>query len=59
MLLSDNKYLTKDVEEVTDELAFKKQKVNTICRKGLNKFEGQSTGTQVWFKLDIDFLLSL
>ena len=30
--------------------------MHTICVKGLNNFEGQSTGTQVWFKLDIEFL---
>ena len=44
-LLSENQSSTKDVEKVTDELECKKQKVNTIRRKGLNKFEGQSTGT--------------
>ena len=47
--------MTKDVEKVTDELEFKKKKVSTIHRKGLNQFEGQSTGTQGWFKLDIEF----
>ena len=31
-----------------------KQKVNTILRKGLNQFEGQSTGSKGWFKLDIE-----
>ena len=55
-LLSGNKPLTKDVEKGTDELEFNKQKVNKIHRKGLNQFEGQSTGTKGWFKLDIDFL---
>ena len=33
-----------------------KQKVNTICRKGLDDFEVQSIGSKGWFKLDIDFL---
>ena len=35
-----------------------KKKVRTIRRKGLNKFEGQSTGTQGWFELDIKFFLT-
>ena len=55
-LLPEKKPLTKDVKKGTDELLFKKQKVHTIIRKGLNQFEGQSTGTQGWFKLDIEFL---
>ena len=54
-LLYEKKPLTRDVEKGTDELAFKKQKVHTIRRKGLNQFEDQSTRTQGWFKLDIDF----
>ena len=58
-LLSENKSSTKDVEKGTDELAFNKQKVNTIHRKGLNQFEVQSTGTKGWFKLDIDFFKQL
>ena len=55
-LFSEKKPLTKDVEKGTDELAFNKQKLNKIHRKGLNQFEVQSTGTQGWFKLDIEFL---
>ena len=55
-LLSGKKHLTKDVEKGTYELVFKKQKVHTIRRKGLNQFEGQSNGNQGWFKLDIEFL---
>ena len=54
-LLFEKKPFTKGVDKVTDELAFKKQKVHLIRRKGLNQFEGQSTGTRVWFKLDIEF----
>ena len=42
-LFYEKKPLTKDVEKGTYELAFKKQNVNIILRKGLNKFEGQST----------------
>ena len=30
-----------------------KQAVNTICRKGLDQFQGQSSRSKVWFKLDI------
>ena len=55
MLLSEIKSSTEDVEKGTDEFAFKKQKVNTIFRKGLNKFGGKSTGTKGWFKLYIEF----
>ena len=54
-LLSEKKYSTFDVDKGTDELAFMKQKVNTILRKALNQFEGQSTRTKEWFKLDIEF----
>ena len=32
------------------------KKVHTIHRNGLNQFEGQSTGSQGWFKLNIEFL---
>ena len=46
-------------DEGTDELAFMKQKVNTIRGKGLNRFEGQSTGSKGWFKHDIEFLKQL
>ena len=53
-LLSENKSSTFDVDKGTDELAFMKQKVNTILRKALNQFEGQSTRTKEWFKLDIE-----
>ena len=55
-LLSEKKSLTLDVYKGTDELEFIKQKVNTICRKGLDQFDGQYTRTKVWFKLDIEFL---
>ena len=55
-LFSEKKYSTLDVDKSTDELEFMKQNVNTIFRKGLNQFEGQSTGTKGYFKLDIDFL---
>ena len=44
-----------DVDKSTDELADMKQKVNTIFEKGLDQFEGQSTGSKGWFKLDIEF----
>ena len=54
-LLSKKKSLTNDVDKGTDELGFNKQNVNTICRKGLNQFECQSTRTKGWFKLDIKF----
>ena len=53
-LLSEKKSLTKDVEKGANELAFKKQKVYTIRRKGLNQFKGQSTRTKGWFKLGIE-----
>ena len=54
-ILIENKSSTNYVDKGTDELAFMKQKVNIIRRKGLYQFEGQSIGSQGWFKLDIDF----
>ena len=51
----EKKSSTKDVDNGTDELAYMKQAVNTIFRKGLDQFEGQSIGFNGWFKLDIDF----
>ena len=45
-LLMHKKSLTFDVDKGTDELEFMKQKVNKIRRKGLNQFEGQSTGSK-------------
>ena len=54
-LLMENKYSTKDVYKGTDELEFMRQKVNTIHRKGLYQFEGQSIGSKGWFKIDIEF----
>ena len=53
-LLSEKKYSTFDVDKGADGLAFMKQKFNTILRKGLNQFEGQSTGSKGWFKLNIE-----
>ena len=55
-LLSEEKSSTFDVEKGTDEFSCMQKKVSTICRKGLNQFEGQSAGSKGWFKLDIDFL---
>ena len=55
-LLLENEYSSKNVEKVTDELAFMKQKVNTIHRKGLDQFESQSFGSKGWIKLDVEFL---
>ena len=55
---SEKKYLTNDFKKGTYKLSFKKQKVPTIFRKGLNQFEVQSTGTHGWFKLNIKFFLN-
>ena len=52
MPFMEKKYLTKDVDKGTDELAYMKQSVVTIRRKGLDQFEVQSKGSKVWFKLD-------
>ena len=41
----EKKYLTKDIDTGTDELAYMKKAVVTIRRKGLDKFEGQSKGS--------------
>ena len=57
MLLMDNKSSTKDVDKGTGELVYMKQAVNTICRKVLYQFEGQSSRSKGWFKLDIEFFL--
>ena len=54
-LLTEKKYSTFVVDKGTDELEFMKQKVNTVFWKILNRFEGQSTGSKGWFKLDIKF----
>ena len=56
MLFMANKYLKKDVDKCTDKLADMKQAVNIICRKILDQFEGQSSESKGWFKLDIGFL---
>ena len=53
-LFMKKKSSTKDVDKVTDELADMKKKVNTIIRKGLDQFGGQSIGSKGWFKLDIE-----
>ena len=52
MPLIDNKSLKKDVEKGTYELAYMKQAVVTIRRKGLDQFEGQSKLSTGQFKLD-------
>ena len=49
------KSLTKDVDKGTDKLEDMKEAVVTICRKGLDKFQGQSKGSTGWFKLDSGF----
>ena len=53
MLLMEKKSSKKDVDKGTDELADMKQAVNTIRRKCLYQFEGQSNRSKGWFKLDI------
>ena len=55
MTLMDNRYSTKYFDKGTDELVDMKQAVNTIFRKGLDRFEVQSIGSKGWFKLDIEF----
>ena len=55
ILLMENKYSTRDVDKGTDELADMKQAANKIHRKGQDQFEGQSSGSKGWFKLDIVF----
>ena len=52
MPLMEKKYSAKDVDKSTDELSDMKQAVVTMCRKGLYKFEGQSTGSKGWFILN-------
>ena len=56
MILTEKKYSTKDVDKFTYEKTDMKQAENTIIRKGLDQFEGQSRGSKGWFKLDIGFL---
>ena len=55
MPLTEKKYSTKYVEKGTDEFTDMKQSVVTICRKGLDQFEGQSRESKGWFKLDSGF----
>ena len=54
MILTEKKSSTKDVEKFTYEMTDMKHAVNIILRKGLYQFEGQSSGSKGWFKLDID-----
>ena len=54
--LLEKKYSTKNIDTGTDELADMKNAVVTICRKGLDKFQGQSKGSTGWFKIDGGFL---
>ena len=56
MLLKENKSSTKYFDNGTDELVDMKQALNTVCRKGLDQFEGQSSGSKGRFKLDIGVL---
>ena len=56
MPLLEKKFSKKDIDKGTDELSDMKQAVVTICRKGLDKFDGQFKGSTVWFKLDSGFL---
>ena len=53
--LSEKKSQTKDVDKGTDGLDDMRKSVVTICRKGLNNFEGPSKGSTGWFKLDSGF----
>ena len=53
-LLAEKKSSTNDVDKGTDELEFMKQKMDSIRRKGLDKFEGQYIVSNGWVKLDIE-----
>ena len=55
ILLMEKKYSTRDVDKGTDELTDMKQAANKIHRKGQDQFEGQSSGSKGWFKLEIGF----
>ena len=52
-LFSEKKSRHRATSSGTYKLEFIKQKVKTFCRKGLNLFEGPSTGAKGWFKLDV------
>ena len=54
--LLEKKPPTKDVDKGTDKLEDMKKAVVTICRKGLDKFEGQYKGSIGQFKIDSGFL---
>ena len=54
-LLTEKKYSTKDVDKVTYELAFMKQKLNTIRRMGLYHFEGNLSDLRYGLKLILSF----
>ena len=56
MLLMEKESSTKDVDKGTKKLAYIKYSVNTIRRKGLDKFEGQYKGSTGWFKMYSGFL---
>ena len=57
MTLMKKKYSTRNVYKGTDKLEDMKQAVVTICRKGLDQFDGESSGSKGWFKLDSGFFL--
>ena len=52
---TEKKQLTKDVDKGTDELEDMIEAVVIINRKDLDKFEGQSKGSTIWFNLDSEF----
>ena len=54
--LLEKKSLTKYFDKSTGELEDMKEAVVIIRRKYLYKFEGQSKGSTVWFRLDSGFL---
>ena len=57
--LLEKKSSTKDVDKGPDELVDMIKVLVIICRKGLDKFEGQCKGSIGWFKLDSGFLKTI
>ena len=56
MPLTEKKYSTNDVDKGTDEFSYIKKAVVKIHRKGVDQFEGQSSGSKGRSKLDSGFL---
>ena len=56
VVTSEKLTTSEEVNKGIKNLYDKKESVVTICRKYLDKFEGQSKGSTGWFNIDNEFL---